>query len=215
MTKPLASSVLVLSLAFTSVQAEQPPTIASAAKSERSDQNVKWQNDPLCQFVFFAVLEGLYRDGVQNEVVDLIIGKPIKTESDQVKNVFVFRCELCHATYEAFRTYRARPVFRDTSAQATFGAGVDKKFMEDLKSEKPRLRVYAMGRLVRPWIMHRIGETRRTEEEKAEMKTQFERYLKEGERILRKHQRGKDAFYLDWSFYGTCQACEAAKDLGK
>lgn len=214
MTKPLSSILLALCIASSSVPADQLP-ITSPVKPSDSSKNVKWQNDPLCQFVFFAVLEGLYRDGVQNEVVDLIIGKPIKAEGDKVKSVFVFRCELCHATYEAFRTYRARPAFRNTSAQTTFGEGVKEKYLEELKSKDAQTRVYSMGRLVRPWIMHRIEETRKTDKEKAALKKEFERYAKDGALHLHKHQENKDRFYLDWDFYGTCQACEAAEDLGK
>ena len=47
------------------------------------------------------------------------------------------------------------------------------------------------------------------------MKEKFAEYAREGERLLDSHiSKAKDGFYLDWSFYGTCQACEAAEDLG-
>lgn len=191
------------------------PALHAVNEKEEPKSAVIWQDDPLCQFVFFAVLEGLYRDGVQNEIVDLIIGEPIKNEEEKVKSMFVFRCELCHATYEAFRTYRARPVFKQTNAQSTFGKGVDPKMIESLKSTEARDRVYAMGGLVRPWIMHRIEETRKTDEEKKAMQEEFFKYLNEGEQLLSDLQDAKDPHYLDWYFYGVCQACEAAKDLGQ
>ena len=45
-----------------------------AVKAKATDKvDVTWQNDPTCQFVFFAVLEGLYTDGVQDEIVELIL----------------------------------------------------------------------------------------------------------------------------------------------
>ena len=44
---------------------------------------------------------------------------------------------------------------------------------------------------------------------------EFKKYAGDGVKILREHQANKDQFYLDWSFYGTCQACEADKDLGE
>ena len=127
-------------------------------KPDAAKRNVEWQKEEMCQFVFFAVLEGLYRDGIQNEIVDAIIGEKILKKDDKVKTHFVFRCKLCHATYEAFRTYRNRPAFMQTKGASTFGKGAD---------------------------------------------------------LLKTHKRAKDGFYLDWSFYGSCQACEAAKDLGK
>jgi len=184
-------------------------------KIDAAKRNVEWQKEEMCQFVFFAVLEGLYRDGVQNEIVDAIIGEKILKKDDKVKTHFVFRCKLCHATYEAFRTYRNRPAFMQTKGSTTFGKGSDLKLLKKLSSKDARTRIYAMGEMVRPWIMHRIKETRKTPEEKTAMKKQFEKYAQEGANLLRTHKRAKDGFYLDWSFYGSCQACEAAKDLGK
>ena len=184
-------------------------------KPDVANRNVEWQKEEMCQFVFFAVLEGLYRDGIQNEIVDAIIGEKIVKKENKVKTHFVFRCKLCHATYEAFRTYRNRPAFMQTKGASTFGKGVDLNGLKKLRSNDARTRIYAMGALVRPWIMHRIKETRKTPEEKTAMKKQFEKYAQEGADLLKTHKRAKDGFYLDWSFYGSCQACEAAKDLGK
>ncbi len=178
-------------------------------------RNVEWQKEEMCQFVFFAVLEGLYRDGVQNEIVDAISGEKIPKKDDKVKSHFVFRCKLCHATYEAFRTYRNRPAFMQTRGASTFGKGADLALLKQLRSKDARTRIYGMGALVRPWIMHRIEETRKTPTEKTAMKKQFTKYAQEGADLLRTHKRARDGFYLDWSFYGSCQACEAAKDLGK
>ena len=184
-------------------------------KPDVANRNVEWQKEEMCQFVFFAVLEGLYRDGIQNEIVYAIIGEKIVKKENRVKTHFVFRCKLCHATYEAFRTYRNRPAFMQTKGASTFGNGVDLNRLKKLRSNDARTRIYAMGALVRPWIMHRIKETRKTSEEKTAMKKQFEKYALEGADLLKTHKRAKDGFYLDWSFYGSCQACEAAKDLGK
>ena len=177
--------------------------------------NVEWQKEEMCQFVFFAVLEGLYRDGVQNEIVDAIIGEKIAKKGDKVKTHFVFRCKLCHATYEAFRTYRNRPAFMQTKGPSTFGKGANLTLVTKLSSNDARTRIYTMGAMIRPWIMHRIKETRKTPEEKTAMKKNFIKYAQEGSELLSNHKRAKDGFYLDWSFYGSCQACEAAKDLGQ
>ena len=184
-------------------------------KPDAAKSNLEWQKEEMCQFVFFAVLEGLYRDGVQNEIVDAIIGNKIEKKENKVKSHFVFRCKLCHATYEAFRTYRNRPAFMQTKGASTFGKGADLVMVKKLSSKDARTRIYSMGALVRPWIMHRIKETRKTPEEKTAMKKRFEKYAQEGADLLRTHKRAKDGFYLDWKFYGSCQACEAAKDLGK
>lgn len=192
-----------------------PLSAQDKPKPDAAKSNLEWQKEEMCQFVFFAVLEGLYRDGVQNEIVDAIIGDKIEKKENKVKSHFVFRCKLCHATYEAFRTYRNRPAFMQTKGASTFGKGADLALLKQLGSKDARTRIYSMGALVRPWIMHRIKETRKTPQEKTAMKKQFEQYAQEGANLLRTHKRAKDGFYLDWSFYGSCQACEAAKDLGE
>ena len=110
-------------------------------KNEAAKRNVEWQKEELCQFVFFAVLEGLYRDGVQNEIVDAIIGEKILKKDDKVKTHFVFRCKLCHATYEAFRTYRNRPAFMQTKGTSTFGKGADLAQQKKLRSKDARTRI--------------------------------------------------------------------------
>ena len=185
------------------------------AKIEKAAEktNVVWRDDPLCHFVFFAVLEGLYRDGVQNEVVDAILAADVKSVDEQVKHCFVFKCELCHAVYEAFALYRARPAFKNTEGgRSTFGTGVDEKILEALTGDSARSRVYAMGSLIRPWIQHRVKETRMTPDEQRAMKKKFEMYVREGGKLLREHRRN-DVLYIDWNFYGTCQACEASRDF--
>jgi hypothetical protein len=210
--KPARSIAIALSVfsLFTNLGLAEEPV-------EKPKDTVVWQNDEMCQFVFFAVLEGLYRDGIDNQVVDAILGDMRKGKDDdnKLKSHFVFRCELCHATYEAFRAYRERPTFLQSGGKSTFGEGkTDAKIVADLRSENARTRVYAMGSLVRPWILHRIEETRKTDVEKKQMKERFEKFAKEGGKLLN-NLRETDELYLDWGFYGSCQACEAAKDLGK
>ena len=43
-------------------------------------KTIEWQKEEMYQSGFFAVLEGLYRDGIQNEIVDAIIGDKIKNK---------------------------------------------------------------------------------------------------------------------------------------
>ena len=207
--------IFLLTITLSCLFVFQPHSLAANPRLEASKKAVEWQKDEMCQFVFFAVLEGLYRDGIQNEIVDAVIGEKIDKKENKIKTHFVFRCELCHATYEAFRTYRNRPEFLDAKGASTFGKGADLKLLKELQSKDARTRIYSMGRLIRPWIMQRIEETRKTPAEKTAMKEKFASYAREGKDILRAHQQAKDGFYLDWRFYGSCQACEAAKDLGK
>ena len=199
------------------VLADAPVPVAKSAVAAKADdptkkKNVVWQDDPLCQFVFFAILEGLYRDGIQDEVVDLVLGETVDLD-DKVKHCFVFKCELCHAAYEAFALYKARPAFKNAEGKTTFGKGAGEQVIKELKSEDVRTRVYAMGDLIRPWIQHRVKETRMTVEEQKVMAEQFADYAREGAKLLSTFRRNSDTVYVHWNFYGTCQACEAAEDF--
>ena len=42
-----------------------------------NEDTVAWKDDPVCQMVFFAVLEGLYSQGVSDEVVESIVGQSV------------------------------------------------------------------------------------------------------------------------------------------
>ena len=192
-----------------------PFALAETEEKKPVEENVVWNDDPLCQFIFFAVLEGLYRDGVQNEVVDLVLGEGAEKQKkgEEIKRCFVFKCELCHATYEAFRTYRSRPVFANSAGQSTFGKGVKAELIESLKSDEAGQRVFAMGKLVRPWIQQRVKSHRLTKEEQTKMQAALFVYIKEGSDLLDKLKREPGSAYIDWNFYGSCQACEAAKDF--
>src|SRR5262245_60918988 len=66
-------------------------SMAHGAESSSRHATV-WTEDAYSQTVFFAVLEGLYRDGVSTEVVELALaGDPATRQWD----LFVYACPLC------------------------------------------------------------------------------------------------------------------------
>lgn len=171
-----------------------------------------WHKDADCRLVFFATLEGLYENGISNEVVDLVIGKQSKA-SNKVKHNFIFRCKLCHAVYEAFALYRGRPTFNGSMAD-TFGKGdVDPKVIEALKSDKASIRVYAMGSLVQPWIKKKLLDLKISDEQKVAFQQRLTKLVREGEELTGSHRRNDPEYGSDWLFYGSCQACEAVKTV--
>lgn len=189
---------------------------ASAKRPAAPQVNTQaWRDDPVCQMVFFAVLEGLYTDGVSDEVVDLIV--PPKTDLDNnVKRCFVFRCPLCHAAYEAFVLYQRRQAFNGTDEKkSTFGKGVDKGIIEALKSDEAHTRVFAMGRLIRPWIQRRFDMMNLDAEQKQAMLDKLIAYAGAGNTMFGEYRNDKNSVYFEWQFYGGCQACEAAKDISR
>jgi len=184
---------------------------ATAAKPK--SPTADWYKDPLCQMIFFTTLEGLYRDGVSTEVVDLILGKESKLEN-KVKHDFVFRCKLCHAVYEAFALYRRRQTFSGSAAD-TFGAKkVDPKLLEALRSKEARTRVFAMGSFVQPWIKAKLHTLDLSVEDKTRLMKGLINLADEGKRLTQEHRKS-DPDYFDWRFYGACQACRAIETVAR
>lgn len=175
----------------------------------------EWRGDPACQLVFFAVLEGLYTDGVPDEVVDLIV--PPNAENDgKVERCFVFRCPMCHAAYEAFVLYQRRQAFNGSNeAKSTFGRDFDRTIIDSLKSDKASTRVVAMGNLIRPWIDRKINSLKMTDAERDALVATMLRYAKEGNTLFRARRADPTSVYHEWTFYGGCQACEAAQAIAR
>lgn len=175
----------------------------------------EWRSDPACQLVFFAVLEGLYTDGVPDEVVDLIV--PPKAENDgQVERCFVFRCPMCHAAYEAFVLYQRRQAFNGSSeAKSTFGKDFDRTIIDSLKSDRASTRVMAMGNLIRPWIDRKINSLEMTNAKRDALVAKMLQYAEEGNRLFRARRADPSSVYHEWTFYGGCQACEAVQAISR
>lgn len=140
---------------------------------------------------------------------------PSKTNlNTKVKHDFVFRRPLCHAAYEAFVLYQRRQAFNGANEKkSTFGRNFDAKAIEQLKSDKPQVRVYAMGRLIRSWIDRKLNAMYLDETQKAEMLKKLIGYAAEGDRMFREYKQDPKSIYIEWQFYGGCQACEAAKSV--
>ncbi len=205
-----------LALAIVSLTAA--PSEPAKAEKPLSPPTQEWRSDPACQLVFFAILEGLYTDGVPDEVVDLIVPPKAEREASVQRN-FVFRCPLCHAAYEAFVLYQNRQGFNGSGEKrSTFGVAgkqFDMTILEQLKSDKPHIRVFAMGHLIRPWIEKRMKMQNLDQKQGEELLAKLLKYAGEGDAIFKKERSNPKGAYFDWQFYGGCQACEAAKTVAE
>ena len=67
-------SCAALALLAPAFAAEPAKKEAPAAPKLTDD----WKDDPVCRMVFFAVLEGLYTDGVSSEAADRVVGRKAK-----------------------------------------------------------------------------------------------------------------------------------------
>lgn len=149
------------------------PSISSASKS--------WPETRVSQLVFFAVLEGLYRDGVTDSDVDLIIppgdGDKPRFESE----VFVYACPLCHPAFEAFRLYRQRDqIFGLKGKLDTFGTGLDEAIRMRLRSSNADERRQAIEGLISRWVSQRLEMMRLTKAEREEITGEIEKGRKQG-----------------------------------
>jgi hypothetical protein len=128
--------------------------------------------------VFFAVLEGLYEDGVATEDVDTILRRDPKTR--YFEN-FVEGCPICDPARDAFQVYRGRPVWTyKTVPRDTFGRGPDEATRAALWSEDPTKRFPAIEGLVRAWVGRRLAMQRLTDAERKDYARAFEEMRKEG-----------------------------------
>jgi len=198
--------VLALSLLAGATSAHPFQDTPARVKSE------DWQDDPVCRMVFFAVLEGLYTDGVPTEIAELIAPRK-EVGKDEVQHSFVIECPMCHPVFEAFRLYRDRKPFASGEGRNTFGTWKgDPKIVENLKSDQVFTRISAMGALVEPWIRKRLESMRLTEEETATWnKALLDRARKGGERFSALRATPGTVYNKLWGFYGGCQACEAVE----
>ena len=149
---------------------------ANTTPSSRGD----WPHSRASQMVFFAVLEGLYYDGVSNADVDLII-PPAKNGPKFDLEHFVYACPLCHPAFEAFRLYRQRDRIYGLKASIdTFGPGLDKSISEKLRSNNPNQRRQAIEGLISRWVGQRLEMMRLTPSERAAITSEMEQGRKQG-----------------------------------
>src|SRR4051812_19071341 len=145
-----------------------------------------WPDSQTSQLVFFAVLEGLYRDGVSNKDVDLIIPPGEKGGEKFEPEHFVYACPLCHPAFEAFRLYRHRQRFYGLKAEVnTFGPGLAETVAASLRSPDPSERRQAVEGLVARWVSQRLEMMRLTDAEREAMTRAMEQGRKQGMNSLK------------------------------
>lgn len=181
-----------------------------------------WPRDPVSQMVFFAVLEGLYTDGVSNETVDLIIPRNPITGKQDLTEHFVDQCPLCAPALEAFRLYRMRQNFseikledRNLEDRNTFGSGsgIGANLVERLKSNNKLERLETIQGLIDSWVNRRLNLMHLTPEERSKWSQKIEARRKEGmKKLFALKEKGK---YQDWGKFcaicdGTAGACKLA-----
>jgi len=155
--------------------------LRSAGGATTNNANTSWTQSRASQLVFFAVLEGLYRDGVKNDDVDLIIPPGNSGKPGFDNEHFVYACPLCHPAFEAFCVYRRREMFFGLKAPVdTFGPGLDHAVTASLRSNDPGQRRHAIERLINRWVSQRLEMMRLTEGEREDLTRELEQGRKQG-----------------------------------
>lgn len=216
--RPLALLIVAsTAMAVSSIQffGVEPNAAAQPADKASKKPATDWKDDPVCQMVFFAVLEGLYADGVPDDIVDSIVPRKKNADDNPLKASFVVQCPLCHAVYEAFSLYQQRPGFGgDEKKRITFGKGLDAKWVKELKSSDNHIRLTALRLLLQSWIERRLTMMRLTDSEKGAWTDKLGERSEQGRVILSKLRRD-DPHYKTWSPYWGCAACNAALDANR
>lgn len=118
----------------------------------------------LNRFVFFAVLEGLFEDGMPAETVDLILSKNDKGEYEN----FIYACPICTPSVEAFRAFQMRRQFyHGRKGEAYFDAKPDPLFDEIAKQAQQKRYNKALDTLMQRYIKRRLDRLNLSADERA------------------------------------------------
>jgi len=149
--------------------------------------------------VFFTVTKGLYRDGISDEVVDLVIGR---VEANRLERSFVFRCKLCHGCYEAFALYQRRPDFHGADGRNTIGnREIPESVIEGLRSSDPGVFNPAFAAIIQAWIKAELRERLARGEDGLELMKKYVKLAEEGDKLR--------------TTYLRCQACDAIVSIAE
>jgi len=167
--------------------------------------------DALAQLVFFAVLEGCYRDGVANSTVDALLMAAPGTETPEI---FVYACPICFPALDALRLYRRRqPFFAMKGEPDTFGAGLAAAVKSDLESSSAWTRRAAWGTLFESWIEQRLTNLRLTPVERQAIETGLQYRKKIGTTLLEQYKASDRP--LHHGMMKACPSCDGAAEAAK
>lgn len=158
------------------------------------------------KFVFFAVLEGLYEDGVSEPMVKVILG-------ERIYENFVVSCPICTPAYDAFKVFESRANFiaKKSGVRRDFGKGLS---IEDRKAlvGTPDERRKKIRALISKWIEAKIKSQNLNPKQEKDLRDELKKMSEEGGKALKRlknkeHGEGYARAYRDWEF---CPACEGS-----
>lgn len=169
-----------------------------------------WKSDPACKLVFFAVLQGLYEDGVGDDVVNSIVPAD-KKGAEKMRHSFVLDCPLCLPAYEAFCAYQARPRFFGEDKPAALGKGLPEEVVTGLLSKNLAGRLITLRGPIKKWVEARLVSMKLSESERQKWWLEIAARSGQGKTTLNA-LKAKDEWYKNWSGYWGCAACLGSED---
>ncbi len=168
----------------------------TAASAKDFDDNYR--------FIFYAVLEGCYEDGIATTNVDQIL--LMNTNVGFVH--FVYACPICTPAIHALQAYRARPKqFAELKTHVTtFGPGLNDEQIKKLYSDRPSDQLEVINGLMQTWVTRRMTGLRLTDAEKTQLKQNLEKMRKQGMSMLKNFQNG-DPEHFKMSAFAELQQC--------
>jgi len=150
-------------------------------------------------FIFFAVLEGLFADGVEDAIVKKVLEIDDKVPDNHAN--FVYACPICRPTIEAFRAHRVRSEFSygrkgDMIGDSKLPADQAKAILEG----SPEARRAALQTMLSKFIRRRMDLMRLTADERDKWNAVLQRRRESGMASLK-------SWKLPWK---ECPSCEAA-----
>lgn len=188
-----------------------------------------WWTSDAGRLVFFAVLEGLYEDGVSQEIVDIMLppikggiappaGAPVNPQLRETRFHFIYSCPLCHPASEAFLLYAARQPFRGQKVTAidTFGStgGLPPDIEKKLRSDKHAERIAGLREAMDRWVGRRLSLMQLQPQERRLWEQKIKALRDQGNAALAEFQKGNNGdyfrdLYANWKF---CPSCDGSAD---
>lgn len=154
------------------------------------------------KFVFFAVVEGLYNDGLDESSVVAIIG-------ENMSDNFIVGCPICHPAYDAFLLYRVKPLFQSRKRPTDkFGKGLDVEERKALVGE-PNERREQLRDSISKWVEERIKSMNLDEDQAKDLRAELKEMSDRGTEQLESLKNGGNGeffqkIYADWEFCPSC-----------
>lgn len=195
--KTLALAVAFAAAALPTMQEQETAARTAATPGDRAT-------------IFYAVLEGLYDEGVDNDDVDVLLREDPKTKALMH---FVYGCPLCHPAIDALRLYRGRPKFHGLKGEAdTFGPGLSAPERGQLQNADIVVRLGVLQGFIERSLQRKLSSMRLTKDER----TAWHRALAEmrekgGEFLARAREHGTAG---DLGAAKGCAVCDGMRDAG-